>query len=138
MTAWKDRTEAGRRVHILVDPETRDWRIGDDGHLAWDSTVCSAVYDAVMTRRGSVPVNPGYGSGIHEAWKMSDRMPRELSTDIVSSLEPLVKSGAIREGTISVTVEASGGYLVQVRIEFEDGGGDKQRLDIPIQPGYLT
>jgi repressor of nif and glnA expression len=129
---WKARTEAGRRVHVLVDPETRDWRIGDDGHLAWDSTVCSAVYDCVMTRRGSVPVNPGYGSGIHGAWKLSDRMPRELEDDIRSSIEPLVKSGAVKEGSVTVTVEASGGYLVSVRVEFLDGGGIKQKLDMPL------
>jgi len=137
MTDWKDRTEAGRRVHILVDPETKDWRIGDDGHLAWDSTVSSAVYDCVMTRRGTIATNPDYGSRLHEGWKLSDRMPRELETDILASLEPLIKSGAIRAGSTVVTVEASGGYPVSVRVEYIGGGGDKQRVNIPIQPGYM-
>lgn len=133
---WTNRTEGGRARSILVDEYSQDWRIDASGHLAWDSTSVSQVYDAVMTMLASVPSNPTYGSRLHDGWKLGGTMPQELEASILSALEPLVVAGIVKRGTARVEIEQAGPYIAKVSIQWTDGGGQKQDLAIPIQPGF--
>jgi len=135
---WLARTESGRRRHILIDELTQDWRIGADGHLAWDGTSVSAVYHAIATKIGTIPTSPSYGSRLHDPWKMLGTLPRELSASLEASLEPLVASGVVKQGSIKIEVTPAGGAVASVSIEWADGGGQRQTTTVSIQPGILT
>jgi hypothetical protein len=133
---WEDRAPSGGRERsFLIDEVTGDWRIRD-GRFVFDSTPVSQVLHAVATEIGSVAVDPEYGSRIHEDWKMAAVQFRALEASIATAVDPYIKSGAVKKGSLNVEVSAQGSYVVAVRVDFTDGGGERRTLNIPIQPGY--
>ena len=134
--SWTERTQGGRRRVHLIDPETQDWVVSE-GRIQWDSTAATQVYHAVMTQIGSMPSAPGYGSRVHEAWKITTAFPRELESSLYASLDPLIVAGVIKSGSLTITVTPYKGDIATILVEYEDGGGQKQRLEIPAQPGIL-
>lgn len=136
-TQWQDRTEGGRKRAILIDEYTGDWCVAD-GRLQWDSTSVSQVYHAIMTKIGTIPTSPFYGSEIHKAWKITGTMPREMRASLLSALKPLEDNGVIKAGSADIEVEHQGGYLTSIMVMWTDGGGQKQDCYIPIQPGFYT
>jgi len=134
--SYAERTQGGRRRVHLIDPDTKDWVVVD-GKILWDSTATSQVYHAIMTQVGSMPSAPEYGSRVHEGWKMTTAFPRELEGSLYASLDPLIEAGVIKRGTLTITVTPYKGEIATIVIEYEDGGGQKQSLDIPVQPGIM-
>jgi len=134
--SYEERIQGGRRRVHLIDPETKDWVVVD-GRILWDSTAATQVYHAVMTKIGSMPSAPEYGSRVHEAWKITTAFPRELEASLYSSLDPLIVAGVIKSGSLTITVTPYKGDIATIVVEYEDGGGQKQRLEIPAQPGIL-
>jgi len=132
---WVERTASGRKRAILIDLETRDWRILN-GRLQWDGTSISQVAHAILTKLESIPGFPGYGSQLRKGWQVLDVDMRELQASLVSSLEPLEDSGVVKPGSARVEVTAQGGYVVAIKVEWIDGGGQSQTIVIPIQPEY--
>lgn len=131
---WQTRSAEGRKRAILIDEETKDWRI-EDGKLVFDSTSVSQVYHAVMTSIGTIPTSPDYGSRVNEAWKITTTMPREFEASIRASLESLITTGVIESGTIEVEFTPYSGGYGSLSVQWSDGGGQRRNLAIPIQPG---
>jgi hypothetical protein len=132
---WQQRTEGARKRAILIDEVTKDWRIVD-GRLQWDATSVTQVYHAIATKIGSIPSSPEYGSRLYDNWKIITTMPRELEASLLATLEPLEKANVVKPGSASIDIEILPGNITQVLIEWIDGGGQKQDLAIPIQPGF--
>jgi len=135
--SWQDRKRDGRKRAILIDEVSKDWRI-EDGRLQWDSTSVSQVYHAIMTKLGSKPLDPEYGSELHGQWKITSTMPREMRASLLGALAHLEASGVIEEGSIDIEVEHQGGYIAAISVSWTDGGGQRQDCTIPIQPGFST
>ncbi len=132
---WEARTEGQRKRAILIDEVTKDWRLSS-GRLQWDATSVSQVYHAVLTQLASIPTSPQYGSRLHEPWKIIGTQIQELEFSLLSALSPLEDTKVIKAGSASVEVEPAGGFIVSVRVIWTDGGGEKQDLQVPIQPGF--
>jgi hypothetical protein len=134
---WKDRTASGRKRAILIDERTKDWRVLN-GRLQFDGTSISQVIHAITTKLGTIPGFPEYGSQLRKGWQVLDVDMRELQASLVSALEPLEDAGVVKAGSARVEVVAQGGYVVAIKVEWIDGGGPKQTVTIPIQPGYYS
>ena len=134
--SWTERTLEGRRRVHLIDPETQDWVVSE-GRIQWDSTAATQVYHAIMTKIGSMPSAPEYGSRVHDPWKITTAFPRELESSLYASLDPLIVAGVVKSGSLNITVTPYKGDIATILVEYEDGGGQKQRLEIPAQPGIM-
>jgi hypothetical protein len=134
-TKWQQRTEGARKRALLIDEVTKDWKVVN-GRLQWDATSVSQVYHAIATKIQSIPTSPEYGSRLYDNWKIVASMPRELEASLLASLGPLIDANVVKEGSASIDIDVVAGNIVTVLIEWRDGGGQKQDLAIPIQPGF--
>ena len=132
----EDRTRGGRRRVHLIDETVQDWVV-EDGRILWDSTAATQVYHAIMTEVGSMPSAPEYGSEVHGEWKITTAFPRELESSLYASCAPLIDAGVVEDGSLTITVTPYRGDIASIRVEYTDGGGQKQALDIPVQPGIM-
>ena len=84
-----------------------------------------------------MPSAPEYGSEVHGEWKITTAFPRELESSLYASCAPLIDAGVVEDGSLTITVTPYRGDIASIRVEYTDGGGQKQALDIPVQPGIM-
>ena len=107
-----------------IDPETGDYVL-EKGRPAEDDTAASAVYLALATPRGSMPIMPRFGSRFDEVRKIVDDTPRLVEQMAHEALSHLVEGGSIRKLSASATVEGS---YISIDVSYVDRAGRQQAI----------
>ncbi len=77
-----------------IDPETGSY-VMTDGAWVWDDTGFSQLYQAVMTKYGTVPGDRTIGCKAWDREKISSNTPAIITADMEAAAQPVIDNGTV-------------------------------------------